>query len=182
MTLTQVGNTWPVVRNRMKLVRHRVAATGARWEWCWSVEPNPRGTGHHVHAWQRGDFLPQRELSNIARREGAGHVVDIRRWDQGGREEAGYGLKGVTYGTKLASGEDSAEAFLAANGGRLTHQSRGWWTLGTAKAEEAAAVQLHRAGKPPEWTVVEASHVRRYARLIAELGHDPQGPLGKNRS
>lgn len=122
--LTQVGNEWPVIRNRMKKLTWRVRREGFAMEWCWHVEPNPRGTGHHVHGWQRGDFLPQGRLSEIASGEGMGEFVRISqiRQTQG---PVNYGMKlaGIDYGMKNAQ----AAGYLSVNGGRLVHSSRGFW-------------------------------------------------------
>lgn len=122
--LTLVGDEWQTIRNRMKRLAWRVRREGYRLQWCWHVEPNPKGTGHHVHAWQRGDFLPQGRLSEIASGEGMGEFVRISQIRQT-KGPVNYGMKlaGIDYGMKHAE----AVGYLAANGGRLVHSSRGFW-------------------------------------------------------
>lgn len=162
MTLTRVGESWPVVRDRMKRLRHALDASTGAWEWVWTVEANPRGTGFHVHCHQRGSFVPQSTLSRLAAREGMGIVTDIRRWHDEGGSATGYAMKAVTYAFKDAEGEVNAAAFLANNGSRLTHQSRGWWTEGGARDQERAAIREYLGDDPDEWTVVRADNVARW--------------------
>jgi len=124
--LTQVGSDFATVRPRMKLLRHRIAAEVGSVEWAWHVEPNPLGTGSHVHAWQHGAYVPQRLLSEAAHREGMGSFARINRV----RSTAGasrYGLKGLGYGLKGVQADDAGAAYLRENGARLTHQSRGYF-------------------------------------------------------
>lgn len=118
--LSLVGETWQERRQRIYRLRYRIRAAGYSTADCYHVEPNPKGTGHHAHMWQYGDFLPQAELQTLARREGLGipYIERIRS-----DSFAFYGLKGVGYGLK-GVGDDS---YLDANGRRLVHASRGFW-------------------------------------------------------
>lgn len=131
ITLTQVGNDWGTVRSRMFRLRHRLVRELCELHWVWSVEPNPRGTGHHVHAEQYGPFVPQRLLSAIADRTGMGRVVDVRRVAHRVDVSSRYLVKlaADAYGTKLARGDmEQLATYLRANGGRqLVHASRGFW-------------------------------------------------------
>ena len=95
--LTQVGNDFQTVRARLKRLAYDLRQTGAEVEWSWHVEPNPKGTGHHVHAWQRGDFIPQSHLSRLADKRGMGPVVRIRKWETRG-SSVGYGVKREYFG------------------------------------------------------------------------------------
>lgn len=128
-TLTQVGEDWPTVRARMNRVAYDVRKLTGESSWCWHVEPNPRGTGHHVHFWQRGRFVPQASLSRIAARRGCGPVADIRAWRTAPATAVKYGVKlaGVKYGVKGAADHRTMQGYLQANGGRLVHASRGFW-------------------------------------------------------
>lgn len=167
VTLTRVGDSWPVVRDRMKRLRYALARETGGWQWCWSVEVNPRGTGHHVHAWQRGRFVAQSTLSRLAAREGMGPVADIRRVRGQSREAAGYALKALTYGVKGAADDQVRDDFLAINGHRLTHQSRGWWPEGGCRPQERAAVLALRGGEPSSWRLVDRRTLHRTAMLTA---------------
>jgi hypothetical protein len=152
--LTQVGDDWQTVRARMKRFRYQAVRQLGQLEWVWHVEPNPRGTGHHVHAWQHGDFLQQRELSKLARREGMGEVVRISRVRSfvGNGAKLAYGMKlaGLDYGMKDAYelGEQAAR-YLEVNGTRLHHQSRNYWRHpdGERIAGAKLAVKAARAAR-----------------------------------
>lgn len=155
LLLTQVGNEWQTIRDRLKKFRHLVAKRlEVQFEWVYHVEPNPQGTGHHVHAWQRGDFLPQDELVEAADSAGMGRVVFINKI-RNPLESANYGLKGLGYGLKGIAAAESRSAYLVANGRRLTHQSRSFFVdsdgqrCGVRDAEREAA----RAGREEvgEW-------------------------------
>jgi hypothetical protein len=152
--LTQVGEDWQTVRMRMGRLRYDLTQKLGRVEWVWHVEPNPRGTGHHVHAWQHGDFLDQAQLSKMARRRGLGEVVRINRVRSLGGANAtlAYGMKlaGLDYGMKGATalGEQAA-TYLEANGKRLHHQSRTYWRHPSGEPIKGAkdAVKAARAAR-----------------------------------
>ncbi len=102
------------------------------------VEPNPKGTGYHGHLWQWGAFMPKEALQEASHRAGAGwtRVESIRSR----QNAAAYGLKGLGYGLKGVQADDSAAEYLRCNGGRLTHQSRGFFRgLPVRKAEQEAS-------------------------------------------
>jgi hypothetical protein len=126
--LTQVGEDWPTIRNRMKRLRYDLGTRLDGFAWCWQVEPNPAGTGHHVHYWQRGPYVPQSLLSKLARDRGMGRVATVKRWCPT-KAATTYGAKlmGVTYGSKLAEKPDTMDVYLATNGGRMVHASRRFW-------------------------------------------------------
>lgn len=96
---------------------------GRSFESVLHVERNPAGTGYHGHLWLWGPRLDFDRSDAAARRAGLGwvHTERIRQADSAGA----YGLKGLTYGLKGA-GDDTGE-YLRLNGGRLTHQSRGFF-------------------------------------------------------
>ena len=153
ITLTLVGDSWSEVRPRLYRLRHELVQELGEVEWVWTVERNPRGTGHHVHAWQRGDFLPQARLSEMARRRGMGERVDIRRWKGGGES---YALK-EAYAVKDAL---AAEGFLAMNGGRLTHQSRRFFG-GPVREVEKSAVAAKLGENRSTWVVASLAEIHR---------------------
>jgi hypothetical protein len=141
--LTLVGDNFPQVRERMKVLRYRLAKEVEDVRWLWHVEPNPEGTGHHVHAWQRGSYLPQRLLAEKSRSVGMGSVAFVNKI-RSNRGASAYGLKGLTYGLKGVEAEDEGQTYLRENGYRLTHQSRGFFrsvdgaNMGVRAAEKAA--------------------------------------------
>jgi hypothetical protein len=169
MTLTLVGEDWPTVRGRMKRLRHRVVEDVGAFEWCWSVEPNPRGTGHHVHAWATGRFVVFKRLRVLAVREGMGRMVRIERWEANAGAEA-YGLKGVGYGLKGAAGVEAGEVYLAENGGRLTHQSRGFFAGGVRAAEARGVAAARIGGDVCEWQIVKVSELAAATAAVPRFG------------
>jgi hypothetical protein len=154
--LTQVGNDWQSVRDRMKQLRCDVAAEVGAFQWTWHVEPNPQRTGHHVHAWQHSAFVPQRLLSSRAAGVGMGGFARINRI-RSVAAAGSYGLKGISYGLKGVEAEDEGLGYLVDNGWRLTHQSRGFYRVGgvpvNVKAAERAAVGSLQA-VPGRWVLV----------------------------
>lgn len=143
--LTQVGNDWPTVQNRMNVFKYRLQRElGRSFDWVYHVEPNPEGTGHHSHAWERGAYLPQEAIARIADGVGMGGVAFINRI-RNATKTSHYGLKGLGYGMKGVKAEESRVAYMKANGGRLTHQSRGFFvdsdgqSVGVREAERAAS-------------------------------------------
>jgi hypothetical protein len=124
-----VGNDWQTIRNRMKDLRYTIRKEGYAYEDCYHVEPNPAGTGHHVHAFQHGDYIPQRELVEMADSAGLGRNTDIRKWTAATERSTAYAMKSAAgYGMKSAGESYEAGAtYLAANGKRLHHHSRGYF-------------------------------------------------------
>lgn len=144
--LTQVGDDWATVRPRMNRFRYElVSQLGKEFEMVYSVEPNPQGTGHHVHAWQRGSYVSQKLLSSVAAMCGMGSFARISkiRSDVGASK---YGLKGLGYGLKGAMQSDAARLYLRENGKRLTHQTRGFF-LDAAGVASPVRVAEREAGR-----------------------------------
>lgn len=173
LTLTLVGDDHQQRRNRMKRLRHRLMAEVGACEWAWHVEPNPAGTGHHVHAYQRGSFIKQADLSRLADQQGMGPVADIRRLELDGGP-AGYGVKmaGIKYGLKMADQDESMRTYLAVNGGRLVHTSRGFWQVDGAQVgqREAMKAWAQRGATGPRegvWQLVKEAHL---PRALASVG------------
>jgi hypothetical protein len=160
LTLTLAGDEWQTIRGRMKRLRHDLEQQLGHVEWVWNVERNPKGTGHHVQAWQRGDFLLQADLSRMAQRRGFGKRAHITRWESGGES---YALK-EAYAVKEAG---TAEHFLAMNGKRLTHQTRGYFGQPVREAEKAA-VLAHLGESANTWRVTSV------AQLHAMFGKAPR--------
>ena len=154
--LTQVGNDWQTVRQRMFHLRHELVSAVGPFEWTWHVEPNPLGTGHHAHAWQHGSFVPQALLSAKADRVGMGGFARVNAI----RSQVGagqYGLKGISYGLKGAEADDEGMGYLVDNGWRLTHQSRGYYRVdgeraSVKNAERSAVGGLSAA--PGRWVLI----------------------------
>jgi hypothetical protein len=161
ITFTAVGDSWPVVRDRVKRVAYGIRKEVGTSEWVWHVEQNPKGTGHHVHAWQKGSYVPQRLLTELAVREGMGRVTHVSKL-RNRRKAAGYGLKGLSYGMKGIEADREGEQYLGLNGQRLTHQSRGFFVstngdkLGVRGAEKAAMATDDAGKDPGPWVLIRS--------------------------
>jgi hypothetical protein len=97
------------------------------WEDAYVIEPNLRGTGCHVHAWQWGSPVDQSTLRDAARRSRFLHedvYAEPRHTPDG--LPLWYTFKMVLGEPALALTED-AETFLELNGGRLVHTTRKFW-------------------------------------------------------
>lgn len=135
VTLTGVAeaeaeDVYPTVRKRISLVRRNLKRKGIEpGEWCWTVEKNPKGTGYHVHALQRGKYISQNALQAACKSAKAG-IPDIRAIKRTTKWVSRYGLKGFGadgYGLKTFRATDSATNALRINAGALEHHSRGFY-------------------------------------------------------
>lgn len=162
ITFTQVGDSWPTFRDRMNRLAYGIRKEVGTSEWVWHVEQNPKGTGHHIHAWQKGAYVPQRLLSSLAVTEGMGPITHVSKL-RNVSKAAGYGLKGLSYGMKGVEADDEGSLYLGLNGRRLTHQSRGFFTspqgdkLGVRAAEKAALATDELGKDPGPWVLVRSA-------------------------
>jgi hypothetical protein len=155
-----VGESWQVRRHRMKMLTRSLRRDGFTVEVGWHVEPNPKGTGHHAHAWQHGDYIPQDHLQERCQSVGMGiPYIEKMKQDVGEGKSVGYGLKGVTYGLKsMQESGESMAVYLEANGHRLVHATRNFWrdgaeriTLGEARKRVVKAAASEDEGP---WVLV----------------------------
>jgi hypothetical protein len=148
--VTLTGLSADRFRGELREFVYRVRKEGFVWEWAWSVEANPRGTGFHVHAVQWGDYVPVRAVS----RTWGGRIVDMRaiKTPKGGeRGSAAYalkeGLRVAGYSVKAGVGDlESYYGHLARNGGRPVHLSRGY-LRGQKVDEVRRELRLSRFGE-----------------------------------
>lgn len=153
VTLTLAPEDWQQRRQKMRDLRRLLAARGIRWEVAWATEKGSRTGMVHVHALQHGSYVPQDVLQDVW-----GAHVDIRaipRADLAGGvaryvtkdalKVAGYTVKGST---ASSAGHDQ---FLALNGGRAMHWSRGF-LHGQTKREAASSMKSELSrGEPRTW-------------------------------
>jgi hypothetical protein len=168
--LSLVGDDWSVIRPRVFRFRYEIVQSGYRnFHWVWSIEPNPKGTGHHLHGYQRGEFVPQRVVCRVADSVGMGANSDIRKWRPRGDGSVTYNSKlalGSTYGMKLVERSESLNRYLDCNGGRLVHASRGFWLDASGKpTTQKGAIESWRnargEGDNGRWELFHRSHLAR---------------------
>lgn len=78
ITLSRVGPTLDTVHERLRTLSKALRRRGYGWEYL-AVPEIHRNGFWHLHLLQKGDFIPQRVLSERAESAGMGFVVDIRR-------------------------------------------------------------------------------------------------------
>jgi len=117
-----VGDEYKVRGRRVRQVMTELRGLGYEVEYWGVFERNPKGTGHHFHAWTKGSYIPQHVLQEVCLGHAMGYP-DIRRWDPNRGGSAGYGLKGSAgYGLK-------SEEVLELNGGRFGNWSRNFFGM-----------------------------------------------------
>jgi hypothetical protein len=162
--LSLVGEDHETRRGRIKRLTSAIRRAGYGWQVAWAVERNPKGTGHHAHMWQHGDYVPQDVLQRLCMREGLG-IPYIERWRAPRDQAATYGIKAATYAIKGAQGQDGLPEHLALNGGRILHISRGFWrhgrnggTIATQREAVAAALDAKYGPRDGErWRLVNVA-------------------------
>jgi len=137
ITLTGVGRTLAEVGRVATTLVQRLRRSGYKFEYCMTFEQHKNGR-FHIHMLQKGDYIPQKFLSECLRSatHGQAYVVDIRRCRPG------------TAG-RLAAAEKKGE-------GSETYE-------GSWKLQEVAPLPRDDDGQ----VIEEAAH-EQYRRLVAE--------------
>ncbi len=153
-----VGDGWQDTRSKMMRLLKQLRRDGLTVELAHHVEPNPRGTGRHSHAWQHGDYIPQEHLQRRCEAVGLGiPYIEAIRQQVGRGASVGYGLKGISYGMKLTESDEQMSTFLECNGGRLVHGTRGFWRDGAERitlGEARKRAVVTEGGDPGPWQLV----------------------------
>ena len=167
VTITQLPGDWREVNTRLQNVRRRLQRSGFAFEWCYSVEANPRATGHHAHLLVHGPSSPPAAAWTAhATHAGFGmvHVQETRP-----TKAWWYLMKSVVTSEDLPlpAAEVAIAGHLVLNGGRLINASRQFWrdTDGRVLPGMAAAVAVCRTGhsqQDDEWIVVPEAFLDRY--------------------
>lgn len=141
--LTLVGEDWRTIRANMTSFVRRVRRSVVEFQHAWHVEANPDGTGTHIHGWCWGTIPAQHVLREAAVLSGMGSYASIRPWRLDASDDPliAYGMKSVT-GPQLGRSSEAQE-FLALNGGRVMHASRGFY-------RDAATGELLRTRRDAE--------------------------------
>lgn len=126
VTLSRVGPDLQTVHRRLQILSRALRRSGWGWEYLAVPEVHRNGSWH-LHLLQRGDFIPQRKLSERARSAGMGYVVDIRRIQAAG-DVAPYLCKYLTKQTLNTAVEASKHR-------RRFRTSRNFWPGGREACE-----------------------------------------------
>ena len=99
ITLTQAPEDKKRRRDQVNAYLRRLRGAGYRCELAWVTEPNPKGTGFHIHALQKGDYIPQ----PVLQKRWGGRIAHIKKLDSVGGGVSAYMLK-VQRGSVRAAG------------------------------------------------------------------------------
>lgn len=157
LLLTQGSYDWQVNRRRLNRFRDVLRRRGqVEYQDVVHVEPNPRGDGTHLHLAHWGDEPDPEQLREAATRAGFGRFAGTEILRSAPGRPLTYGMKAVLRGS--SSGPDlpsTTREFLALNGGRLGHATRGFWRDGPGKPlaglEAARQVLRSRRADPGPW-------------------------------
>lgn len=165
ITLTAVSEdvrgAYEALRRLSRLLRKR----GYTWEYLAVPERHKNGS-YHLHLLQKGSFVPQRELSQLAERAGMGRVCWIKAIDQAGGMEATPKYL-VKYMTKDPEQHP-------ANVNRYA-QSQGFWPGGRKSFEQSTW-----GSSKGEWAMVHlgSSEIRGDDGAVLWMGSSNGGGYG----
>jgi hypothetical protein len=156
-TLTLVGHDHATIRTLMKWLLDSLRAAVAEVELAWAAEPNPAGTGTHVHGYlHTGDTGRVVNCPEMAKALAEAGIYTIFRLDPVPR---GAGSNHMSYPMKCLSDPDLREPFLILNGTPkrlfLIHSTRGFWRDGAGGEKltrrEAEKRAYRRSGAWARW-------------------------------
>lgn len=126
VTLSKVGPDLQTVYRRLQTLSQALRRRGYTWEYLAVPERHQNGSWH-LHLIQRGDYIPQKVLSERAESAGMGRVVHIRKIQEP--------KQAARYLVKYMSKEILSPAFKHT---RRYRTSRGFWPGGRAAVEDRA--------------------------------------------
>jgi hypothetical protein len=133
VTLTDTGRDWPEVRHGMRMFKQQLRRDGVDGHFAYNLEASHGGRNSHAHLWWRGDAVDRPTLKHAARAGRFGTYLEVGTAfpaaESYKRPIIDYGLKEVLH-HRAVSGVDlppAAHDYLERNGGRLVHNTRGFW-------------------------------------------------------
>lgn len=119
--------------------------------WVWTVEPNPRRTGNHIHGYLRDPTFTVDQLREVATSRGIGMGEEVHL------EPIPYPvpLTYFSYLTKYITTPQTLARYRYLNGAKVLHPSQGFWLDG--KGVPTTLTKLERA-QPPAPAGWKAQH------------------------
>ena len=133
VALTQVGNDRDTIRERVARFSASMRRTLPEFRWVWAAEPNPRGTGTHIHGFAHtgtsGSEIEDLSVAKAARSSCVGSVLHVR--DIKPNSNAQY----FAYPMKSLADPKLQGAFLGLNGTPeriylIRASKTGFWRIG----------------------------------------------------
>lgn len=158
VTVHEIGETWPQVRDNFKLFKQHLRRRGVDFQFAYNVEPYTDGPNNHAHLWVRSADLAMSDLRAASSSARLGTVHQERGYTKvtaSGRPYIDYGLKMILEGDATDSADlwPSAVGYLERNGGRLIHSTRDFWLDPDGNRctllEAVTTARRHRAVRRP---------------------------------
>lgn len=169
IVITRVGNDFDSIRRAVADMLRQLRKMGCLIEMAWAAEANPKGDGVHVHGWARAADDPSEFVDRIAPNR-HGVVLSQPIWQPEGPFT--YPVKTVVQlnGTPLKTAQPIFDNFMALNGNRLTHHTRGFYRnehgkrVGAKEATRAArrVRSQRRSTHGSDFDSVAVDRVREY--------------------
>lgn len=160
LTLSLNSEEWQTIKTRFQAFGRRLRTQGLRAEYCYHVEPYRNG-GTHAHLFLHGDWVRDLDVRLACESAGFGYNGWSTHWqiraDHYQRPSIDYGLKMILRlrpdnPTELWA---QAETYLDLNGGRLVHNTRGFWRDAHGQAcTLREAIRATRAASSGRWVFV----------------------------
>ncbi len=149
--ITQMADNWSAIKAFMDgLARYLRYHTGHQVSWCYSVEPNPEGTGYHLHGYSH-NYLDDRHMTDYCLAHGAGLVGVERVPAKAKAHYFGYPMGTMRldqYPTRDQA-VTAREAYRRLNGTLLAHHSRDFFRDRQGKPMKQTEATTYTPPAPP---------------------------------
>lgn len=150
LTLTLAGDEFSLIQTRMRNLHRSLKRSGWPMEWVWLVECNTSSKHlHHVHGLAHGSVPDEGTFIEHAQRSGFGlqsEISSVKSIPQAAAYLWGMDTYKRPAGKPRKHRVIDVPHFLAMNGGRFQHSTRGFWRVkGLAVGGMDKAVAATRA-------------------------------------
>jgi hypothetical protein len=164
ITLTDIGSTWPEVQHGMKMFKQRLRRMKVSGHFAFHIEPSDGGRNNHAHLWWRGEEVARAAIQLAAESGRFGRYAEVGTAFPAStycaRPTIEYGLKTILLDRPAEPTElwPSALDYLERNGGRLVHNTRGFWLDGAGDpTTQTEAIRAAHGTDPGAWLFVGAA-------------------------